>query len=309
MSEQSYIFGPVPSRRLGLSLGVDIVPFKVCTLDCIYCQIGKTTSKTIERKEYISVDQVFRQLKEKLDQNIEADYITMSGSGEPTLNSGMGRLIEKIKKITDIPVAVITNGTLFDNPQVRKDCLKADLILPSLDAATQEVFEKINRPPEQMKLNRIVEGLIKFRKEFKGKIWLEVFIVENFNTSSEEIAEIKKTIERINPDRVQLNTAVRPTSEASVKRIKKKKLEEIAKQIDTKCEIIADFSKIKKSQTREKTLDDLLTLLQRRPCSLDDICSGLSIHRNHAVKLIEQLLDSKKITAEKKGSQTFYKSL
>ena len=136
-----HLYGPVPSRRLGLSLGVDLVPFKTCTLDCVYCQLGKTTTKTLERKEYVPVSEILDELQKFLDAGLPADYITLGGSGEPTLHSGIGRLIRGIKKITSIPVAVLTNSTLFYLPEVRKDCAGADVILPSLDAGDQQTYE------------------------------------------------------------------------------------------------------------------------------------------------------------------------
>ena len=132
MSEKrSYLFGPVASRRLGLSLGVDIIPFKTCTLDCLYCQIGRTTEKTSRRSDFVPIEEVLAELKQRLAEGLEADYITLSGSGEPTLHLRIGELIDGIKGITDIPVAIITNGTLLHDENVRKDCCKADLVVPS----------------------------------------------------------------------------------------------------------------------------------------------------------------------------------
>jgi len=152
--KEKYIFGPVASRRLGLSLGVDIVPAKVCSLDCIYCQVGRTTKKTVKRREYVPIRKVLAELKARLDKGLRADYITISGSGEPTLNSKIGVLIDRIKKITDIPVAIMTNGTLLYMADVRRDCRKADVVLPSLDAADEETFEKINRPNRNISIEK-----------------------------------------------------------------------------------------------------------------------------------------------------------
>lgn len=308
IEQKDYIFGPVPSRRLGYSLGVDIVPFKVCTEDCIYCQIGRTTDKTVERKEYAPIEEVFTQLKEKLNKGVQADYITLSGSGEPTLNSRIGELIDKIKSVTDIPVALITNGSTFCDPGVRKECSRADLILPSLDAASQPVFEQINRPKFGMDIQNIIQGLIDLRKEFAGNIWLEVFIVEGINTSEEQVELLKEAIEKINPDKVQLNTAVRPTAESDIIRISEDKLNSIAEKIGYKAEVIADFSRAKLTKEQKKNADDVLTMLQRRPCSLEDISAGLGIHPNHALKFVEQLLADGRVEKENKNGKIFYKS-
>jgi len=176
--EKKYLYGPVPSRRLGLSLGVDIVPFKVCTLDCVYCQLGRASRKTIERREYVPVKAVLAELKERLAQGVKADFITISGSGEPTLNSQLGELIDGIKKITDIPVAILTNGTLLYRQNVRADCAKADVVLPSLDAGDEQTFQKMNRPYSGLSIEKLIEGLLAFRNEFAGEFVLEVFFVE-----------------------------------------------------------------------------------------------------------------------------------
>ncbi|MHC4423584.1 MAG: radical SAM protein, partial [Planctomycetota bacterium] len=188
--EKKYVFGPVPSRRLGRSLGVDIVPFKVCTLDCVYCQLGSTINKTIERKEYIPIEPVLAELKDRLDGGLQADFITVSGSGEPTLNSRLGELIDGIKKITDIPVAILTNGTLLYRGDVRADCAKADVVVPSLDAGDEETFRKINHPCSDISIEKLVSGLCAFRKEFAGQIWLEVFLAEDLNTNAEQITKL-----------------------------------------------------------------------------------------------------------------------
>ncbi|MCK4583355.1 radical SAM protein, partial [Candidatus Bathyarchaeota archaeon] len=165
--KHEYIFGPVPSRRLGRSLGVDLVPFKTCTCDCIYCQLGRTTNKTIERKEWVPTDSVIEQFKEKLDSN--PDYITLSGSGEPTLFSQLEELISRIKDITDIPVAVLTNGSLLWLPEVRRTLKPADLVVPSLDAGSNQIFQYVNRPHHDITFSKMLEGLVKFRDEYDGK--------------------------------------------------------------------------------------------------------------------------------------------
>jgi len=152
------LYGPVPSRRLGLSCGIDIVPFKVCTLDCIYCQLGKTALTTIERKEYTPVESVLTELKEALAEGLQADYITIAGSGEPTLNSRLGELIDGLKNLTNIPVAVLTNGTLFYREDVRVDCSRADVIMPSLDAGDEHTFQRINRPNSVISIEKLISG-------------------------------------------------------------------------------------------------------------------------------------------------------
>jgi wyosine [tRNA(Phe)-imidazoG37] synthetase (radical SAM superfamily) len=322
--ERKYLYGPVPSRRLGLSYGVDIVPFKVCTLDCIYCQLGQTTEKTIERKDYVPPEGLLAELRETLAEDLEADFITISGSGEPTLNSRLGELIDGIKKITNIPVAILTNGTLLYRQDVRADCAKADVVLPSLDAGDKQTFEEVNRPHKDISIKNLISGLCAFRNEFAGQIWLEVFLIKGLNTDAGQIAKIKNIIERIGADKVQLNTAVRPTTCAGIKRVDTEELEAIAAELGKGCEVVADFSSScdgsapvrcepipahRDSCGIESKAEDVLSMLKRRPCSLDDICSGLGIGRNEALKYIGHLQRRGVIDSKEKDGRIFFKAL
>ena len=306
--ERKYLFGPVASRRLGLSLGVDIISLKTCTQNCVYCQLGVTGVQTVERKAYVPMEAVLRELKERIAGRLRADYITLSGSGEPTLNSEMGRLIVGIKEITTIPVAVLTNGTLFTDPAVRADCAKADVVLPSLDAGDEETFEKINCPHKDIDFSAFVEGLCKFRAEFTGQIWLEVFFCDRINTSDEQIEKIRVLIERIRPDKVQLNTAVRPVADKSVVRVEPGRLLSIARRLGPNAQIIADFSGIGGADNVAANTENILEMLRRRPCSLDDICNGLSIHRNEALKYLAYLEAAGLIISQPDANTVFFKA-
>ncbi len=306
-SEKKYFYGPVPSRRLGRSYGVDIVPFKVCTLDCVYCQLGKTTDRTIKRKDYGPIEPILTELRETLAKGLEADFITIAGSGEPTLNSRLGELIDGIKKITDIPVAILTNGTLLYKEDVRADCAKADVVMPSLDAGDEQTFQKVNRPHRDISIENLISGLCAFRDEFAGRIWLEVFFVEGLNTEAGQIAKIRDAIELIRPDKVQLNTAVRPTAEADIKRLDAEKLQAIAARLGPKCEVVADFSLSHHGRGLENKAEDVLSILKRRPCSLNDICSGLGIGPNEALKYVTGLQHKGIIHSEKKDGRIFFK--
>ncbi len=304
---KKYLFGPVPSRRLGLSLGVDIVPFKVCTLDCIYCQVGKTTEKTIERRDYVPVETVLAELKDKLSQGLTADYITLSGSGEPTLNLRLGEIVDRIKKITGIPVAILTNGTLLTDQSVRADCGRADVVLPSLDAGDQQTFEKINRPHPDISIEKLISGLCTFRSEYPGQIWLEVFFVEGVNTDSQQIAKIKDAIKRIYPDKIQLNTVVRPSTETGVGRVSVEKLQAISAQMGENCEVVADFSPQQSSRHIGNKAEDVLSMLKRRPCTLADICSGLGLGRSELLKYIDYYQQLGVIDSQEKNGTVFFK--
>jgi wyosine [tRNA(Phe)-imidazoG37] synthetase (radical SAM superfamily) len=319
--KKTYLYGPVPSRRLGRSYGIDIVPFKICTLDCVYCQLGRTTEKTMERKDYAPVDSILAELKTALAENVEADFITIAGSGEPTLHAHLGQLIDGIKEITNISVAVLTNGTLLFRPDVRADCIKADVIMPSLDAGDEKTFAKINRPFRGITIENMISGLCQLREEYSGQLWLEVFFIEHVNTGAEQIASIKEAIGRIRPDKVHVNTAVRPTAEPGIRRLDARQLEDIAASLGPNCEVIADFSMTSDGtsppdRTRETiSLRDkaesqtmaLLSMLKRRPCSLNDICAALGIKHNEALKHITTLQQRGLIRTETRNGNLFFK--
>ncbi|MDD5506475.1 MAG: radical SAM protein [Candidatus Omnitrophica bacterium] len=237
-----YIYGPIKSRRLGLSLGLSLSLNKICNLDCIYCQWGRAPVTVSERKEYAGVDEITSELKSWLQDNPQEAkklcFVTLSGLGEPTLNTCIGELIEQVRKITGLKIAVITNSTLLGDPLVRKSILSADLIVPSLDTVDPEIFKQIDRPCSGIKINEIINGLAALRKEFRGKIWLEVMFVAGVNDNIRHIEQLRKCILRINPDKIQLNSPVRSTAEKNVLPVEKAKLEKIKKILGDKAEII-----------------------------------------------------------------------
>lgn len=302
-----YLFGPVPSRRLGRSLGVDITPFKTCTQNCIYCQLGKDAPQTIERREYVPTQAVLDEFNRKIAEGLEADTVTFSGSGEPTLHSGLGMLIDAVKELTALPVVVITNGTLLSRTDVRRDCAKADIVMPSLDAGDADTFQRINHPHPDLDYERFVEGLCQFRKEFSGQLWLEVFFCEGINTDDPSVRKLKEQIDRIKPDKIQLNTSVRPVAHPEAARVSPERMAQIAAQLGEAAMVIADYSKTAGYERLTSDRDAILDMLRRRPCSTDDICSGLNLNRNLAQKLIQQLLNSSEIVADVQNHVTYYK--
>ena len=237
-----YIYGPVKSRRLGMSLGVSLTPYKICNFDCIYCQLGKTKELTQERKEYLQPAEIIDEFKAWFAQNpaeaVNLSYITVSGLGEPTLNTKIGEIIAQIKKITTSPVAVITNASLLNDAVVRSSLFAADLIVPSLDAASPKAFSKIDRAHPDIKIEDIVNGLISLRKEYRGKIWLEVMLVRGANDDLRQIRKLKEAIEKINPDKIQLNSPVRSTTEKEIFPPLKNKLKKIKEMLGDKAEIV-----------------------------------------------------------------------
>ena len=209
-----YVFGPVPSRRLGHSLGVDPVPLKTCNWSCVYCQLGRTRPLTNERKDYAPPGDVVAEVRTALEEHAGGvDWITFAGSGEPTLHASLGRMIRDVKGLTAIPVAVLTNGALLDRPGVRRDLLAAAAVLPTLDAGSEEVYRRVNRPRGGLTFAGLVEGLVAFRREYPGRLWIEVMLVQGLNDSKESLAEIAAVLRRVGPDAVHVNTPVRPPAE------------------------------------------------------------------------------------------------
>jgi wyosine [tRNA(Phe)-imidazoG37] synthetase (radical SAM superfamily) len=214
----NYVFGPVPSRRLGQSLGIDTIPLKTCNWNCVYCQLGRTVPLTNERREYIPNDLILAQVKAALDahQPGEIDWITFVGSGEPTLHSGLGRLIRDVKALANLPIAVITNGALLYLPEVRQDLAAADAVLPSLDAGSADLYRRLNRPHPEATFERLIEGLVTFRREYQGQLWLEIMLVRGLNDTLDSLREILAVLERIKPDEVHINQPTRPPAETWV---------------------------------------------------------------------------------------------
>ncbi len=218
MEQYKYIYGPVPSRRLGISLGVSPIPEKTCNYSCLYCQLGRTNKLINTRKNFFKVNDIIDELKEYMKGNATFNIITIVGEGEPTLYLKLGELIEEIKKITDIPIAVITNGSLFSEKSVRDELMNADFVLPSLDAYNEETFKLINRPHGSLNYKSVLDGLITFSKEYKGKLYLETMILKDINDNEESILEFKKIIDLINYDRIYINVPARPPAESYIKK-------------------------------------------------------------------------------------------
>ncbi len=300
----SCIFGPVPSRRLGRSLGVDLVPFKTCTYDCIYCQLGRTTNKTVERRQWVSLGDVLDELKEKLA--TRPDYITLSGSGEPTLYSRLDELVGQIRSVTDVPVAVLTNGSLLWRPEVRRQLMDAHLVIPSLDAGNEAMFQAVNRPHENVSFAQMLEGLVAFREEYRGQYWLEVFLLAGHTAVENELQDIIRCAARIKPDRIQLNTATRPTSEEYAVMVEHVKMVELAKRFKPPAEVIADYRGVHAQSDFQAGRDSILEMIQRRPCSLDDIAGGLNMHRNEVAKYVEELQAAGLLKKQSSGGKVFY---
>jgi wyosine [tRNA(Phe)-imidazoG37] synthetase (radical SAM superfamily) len=303
-----YLYGPVPSRRLGRSLGVDLVPYKTCTYDCIYCQLGKTTHKTTARQDYVPAAGVLSELAEKLAAGVACDYITLAGSGEPTLHASLEELICKIREMTDIPVAVITNGSLLYLPEVREALMRADLVVPSLDAGDAALFEYVNRPHPDVVFERMIEGLVTFGKRYPGRLWMEVLLVSGVTGMASEVKKIAAWIEKIPAERIQLNTVNRPSYEDFACAVDPKQMKKLAGFFAGAVEIPENATPaVGASETTSDTSDaDICNLLARRPCTLEGVALGLSLHPHDAAKRLERLITGKAVTAKRNGGKIYY---
>jgi len=273
--EKTFIYGPVPSRRLGRSLGVDLIPLKLCTYDCVYCQLGKSASKTLKRQPYRDPDIVLSQLFERLTQINRPDCITIAGSGEPTLNSGIGTVIAGIKRITDIPVVVLTNGSLLSEPEVQKSLLAADMVIPSLDAWNPEMFAAVNRPHHSVDFFTMVEGLVSFAKVYKGRLWLEIFIMDGINGSVADARAFKPLVDRIDPAVVYVNTAVRPPEEAFVKQASPDMIEAFYTALDRRHQKDMVFEGAGPGRGLGDVNADIVAMTARRPVTAADIAAEI----------------------------------
>lgn len=300
------IFGPVPSRRLGFSLGVDVVPFKTCSLDCIYCQLGRTTNKTIQRKEHVASGSVLREIEEVLRQGKRIDYVTFSGSGEPTLNSEIRKMISRIKKLTSIPVAILTNGTLLYQARIREDLMEADLVIPSLDTVTGGIFETVNRPHPSLEIEEVITGIDTFSQDFGGKVWLEIVLVKGINDSLEEIERVARVTGKMNLERIQLNTVVRPPAEEFAGPLSREDLENMKTVLGEKCEIIAEFERPTQRAQEVDVEKRILSMVKRRPLRLVDISRSLGLHRNEIIKYLEVLEKKHEIRTKVHNNQVYY---
>jgi wyosine [tRNA(Phe)-imidazoG37] synthetase (radical SAM superfamily) len=303
-----YVYGPVFSRRLGRSLGIDLVPYKTCTYDCVYCQLGRTTHKTVERKEYTPIVDVLNEVERKLAAGPPPEYITLSGSGEPTLNSRIGDLIGGIKCLTDVPVAVLTNGSLLWVRDVSEALMAADLIIPSLDAGDERMFRYVNRPHGKLAFERMVTGLAEFTERFAGPVWLEVFLLAGVTGIAAEVEKIAVLAERIRPARIQLNTVSRPPAEEFAMAVPRDQLERFKTRFTGTAEVICEreAGEAPASSAQETTDEDIMALLRRRPCTVQGICAGLGLRTGDAVERLRALCERGAVRSVRKNAEEFY---
>lgn len=300
-----YIFGPVPSRRLGKSLGISPIPEKTCNYSCVYCQIGRTTHFTNTREDFFPKDEILEEIKDAIGK-LDFDYITFVGEGEPTLSKSLGWLITETKKLTDKPIAIITNGALLYDPQVRKELLAADVILPTLDATTQELFKKINRPKRELDIEKIIKGFQDFREKYTGEIWMEVMIVAGLNDSEENIVAIKEVLDRIKCERVYVNVPIRPPAEKWVKIPTKERVIKICKILNA--QNIDSYEKTEGFHIdKEKNLkEQILQTTLRHPLRESQILSMIDLPKEEIMQLLHEMETNGVIRKRVYNNRTFW---
>ena len=300
-----YVFGPVPSRRLGLSLGVDLIPSKTCTFDCLYCEVGRTTELTLDPVNYAPYADVIREIKEKL-QTCRPDVITLAGSGEPTLYADLEKVIDGIKATTEIEVALLTNGSLFWREEVVRRVLHADIILPTLSSAFEETYKKIHRPVAGLSLEKVIDGLKKLRAMYQGRIYLETIFLAGINDSDQEIAALKEVIDAINPDKIQLNTVVRPPADIRAKCLDRQRLKEIKDFFGPKAEIVAGSPVGREKREWDSAAEDFLNMVRRRPLTAADMARLSNMSVDDAQSVIKGLLIKGMIRKREYSGEIFY---
>jgi len=306
---KKHIFGPVLSRRLGLSLGVDLIPFKTCSYNCVYCECGSTTDKTVTRQDFFPAEDVIGELREVLAARPHLDTITLAGSGEPTLSRSLGPVIAFVKReYPEYILSVLTNGSLMTDAGIREELLPADRVIPTLTSVHQETFERIHRPHPSLRIEAIVEGFVSFRKMNAGALWLEMFVIPGVNTTDVELAWLKAAIERINPDLVQLNTLDRPPAEGWVEAAMDIELERISEVLGrTGIEIVGRKHPVSR-ETRVKTdaANLIRATLSRRPSTLEDLVQTTGMSGGEVAKILGALEQSGEVTSQRMARGVFY---
>lgn len=308
---ENHIFGPVMSRRLGRSLGIDLLPFKTCSYNCVYCECGATTHLTTKRAEFFPTEEVISQLDKILGKGPTLDYITFAGSGEPTLSLSIGKIITHLK--TTYPqykVAVLTNGSLLGNKEVRNDLSGADLVIPTLTSTSQETFERIHRPCPGLQIKTIISDIQEFGKEFTGEIWLEIFLIPDLNTTAEELTALREAVRMIRPKRIQLNTLDRPAAEDWVTAPDPDELENIQKYF-AELNIPVDVAGVCCEQpdvcrAGESTHEQILKTLRIRPSTVEDLASMTGLHHHEVAKYLSGLLEEGTIHIQRGKRGVFY---
>lgn len=307
MGVTRFSYGPVPSRRFGLSLGVDLVPAKTCSFDCVYCQVGRTTELLLDRRGFVSVEEVLRDVEHALSEGPRPDVITLAGRGDPTLFEPLGHLIDELRRRTGLPVVLLTNGALLFVPQVAADALRADILAPSLDAGDPETFRRVNRPHPDLDFDRVLSGLRDVTGRHPGRVQLEVMLVQGLNTGLAQLEAIARVIEGLRVDAIDINLPVRPAPGQSVNQAGPDTLEQALALFGPKARVVAGYS-----GTRAEALDlgdterAILELIARRPCTTADIQASLGIPQVKADEILSRLRQAGRVRSDERRDGVYY---
>ncbi len=306
MKKYKHLFGPLMSRRFGRSLGIDLCPMKTCSYDCIFCQLGKTPQKTTKREEFFPLEDICNEIAHWLKTDGNAEYITLAGSGEPTLYSRFGELTDFIHSKTDIPVLLLSNGSLFWQKEVREAALKIDVVKLSMSVWNQDLFDRINRPVSGLIFEDMVNGEIEFRKKYKGKLILEVFLLEGINATQSDVRKIAQFAKQIKPDTIHFNTVTRPAAEGFAHSVAKKEMEQFSEMFTPHAEIPPEISGtplLNKDIDEEKIMD----LIRRRPVTLKQLADTFGAHPNEIAKITGKFLRDGKIAIKNEHGENYFK--
>ncbi|MDD3519878.1 MAG: radical SAM protein [Actinomycetota bacterium] len=313
---ENIFYGPVFSRRFGYSLGIDLTPYKICSFDCIYCQLGKTSTKTTDVKRYVDIDfENFKsELKRIIDGTSRIDYITFAGSGEPTLSSDLNDLIRITKQLTSIPVIVLTNGSGFSSDSIIDAVSISDAVKISIDASDEAAFKKINKPHRSITFASFVEGIKKFFSKYEGKILIEIMLLKGLNDSDESFENFKTLFDEIpffydKVKKIHLNNPFRLPESYGLLKSSDKQTEKFMSLLPGKTEII----KISKGHGNaikhiheEDLLAKILDIINRRPSSAKDISQSLNININESIKMLTYLINEDKVYYDIKGKEKLF---
>jgi wyosine [tRNA(Phe)-imidazoG37] synthetase (radical SAM superfamily) len=306
MSQRNqYLFGPVPSRRLGRSLGVDLIPVKTCTMDCVYCQLGETTCEVSRRKDYVPIQAVLAELAAWKTADGAADHITLAGSGEPTLHLRFGEVLRWVKDQTAIPSVLLTNGTLLHQSDVRDAAALADKVKVTLSAWDEASFRQIHRPARGITFDRLIKGERALRQIYSGELSVEVFIVDGINSREEQCRKIAEVVRSIEPDRIDINTVVRPPAMQGVSAPPAERLQALAALFGDKAVIAATPVRREKASA-EVSEDAVLELIKRHPATCRQLAEEYNVKEDRMERLLQQLVGSGLLMSEDQGGEMFY---
>lgn len=309
-SQYRFLFGPVRSRRLGRSLGIDLVPFKVCTFDCPYCQVGATVTRTLQRGEYVPVSDVLAEFDDWLSHGGQADCLTLAGAGEPTLHSRFGEVLCEIRRRCSIRKVLLSNGSLFHDPAVRASAVHAEVVKATLGAWDQESFEQVHHPCSGLSFDLFLAGLEAMRVEYSGEYWIEVFLVAGVNDADPAVRRIAEMAHGIRPDRIHLNTAVRPPHDTRVRAVPEERMRELAQWFTPVAEVVTSGAGARPAATSPTGMEDLhgrlLQLIRRHPCTAEEAAVALDVEPSRVVDALDALVAGNEIRVEWQAGKPYY---